>query len=158
MSSHTDASANNTAVDTTVARIAAQDLSFVEPLREYLERNGCRVVVNTAVEQDVLYAIGVGDSQHRRAGISPLRILALVQLPAGAAGIARIARRRRCLASEDRSVCPLRQTGFGADELRDALSHVVCPLGDRARYSHPPCADVPVTASAGRAGRDRRSG
>jgi len=43
-----------------VARIEAQDALFIEPLREYLEQNGCRVMVNTGQSGDVSYVICVG--------------------------------------------------------------------------------------------------
>lgn len=43
------------------AYIEAQDSLFVEPLREYLERFGCKVVVNRRSDAVYLYAICVGD-------------------------------------------------------------------------------------------------
>jgi len=46
-----------------VARIQAQDVAWVQPLREYLERNGCRVVVNREAGVFPRYVIGVGDTE-----------------------------------------------------------------------------------------------
>lgn len=45
-----------------VARIQAQDVNWVQPLREYLERNGCRVMVNREAGVFPQYVIGVGDT------------------------------------------------------------------------------------------------
>lgn len=44
------------------ARIQAQDVSWVQPLREYLEQNGCRVAVNRETNSAPWYVIGVGDT------------------------------------------------------------------------------------------------
>lgn len=44
------------------ARIQAQDVSWVQPLREYLEQNGCRVAVNRETSDTPWYVIGVGDT------------------------------------------------------------------------------------------------
>ncbi len=59
-SSHKDAGSERSSAAT--ARIEAQDLAMGMPLREYLERYGCRVVVNQSVEESLLYVICVGES------------------------------------------------------------------------------------------------
>lgn len=45
-----------------VARIEAQNALFIEPMREYLESHGCRVVINHAAAASVHYLICVGDA------------------------------------------------------------------------------------------------
>ncbi len=45
-----------------LARIEAQNAVFIEPLREYLESNGCRVIVNHETDSDPRYLICVGDT------------------------------------------------------------------------------------------------
>lgn len=45
-----------------VARIEAQDVHMIIPVREYLERNGSEVVVNTDGRRGFSYVIAVGDS------------------------------------------------------------------------------------------------
>jgi hypothetical protein len=44
-----------------LACISAQDESFVRPLREYLEANGCRVILTTSAPVGVAYHIVAGD-------------------------------------------------------------------------------------------------
>jgi len=46
-----------------IARIDAQEEEYVQPLREYLETNGCRVIINKPTPPDVAYAIASGDFQ-----------------------------------------------------------------------------------------------
>lgn len=46
-----------------IARIEAQDAPWIVPLREYFERNGCRVVVNQKCPEPPAYVIGVGDAE-----------------------------------------------------------------------------------------------
>jgi len=48
-------------VPTPVARIEAQDVEMIHPLREYLEFNGCRVVINRETSEDLTYVIAIGD-------------------------------------------------------------------------------------------------
>ena len=43
------------------ARIDTQDTEFIIPLREYLESNGCHVVINGAPGHHIVYGIAVGD-------------------------------------------------------------------------------------------------
>ncbi len=56
-------------IDTSVpvARIEAQDSLFITPLREYLERFGCKVVVNKESSHAPLYVMGVGDAEYVKA-------------------------------------------------------------------------------------------
>ncbi len=49
------------------ACIEAQDVLYAEPLREYLERNGCRVMVNTVTQAPLLYHISIGDAEFVKA-------------------------------------------------------------------------------------------
>ncbi len=45
-----------------LARIEAQDAPWAEPLREYLEQHGCRVVINRDMGDTPVYVIAVGDT------------------------------------------------------------------------------------------------
>lgn len=45
-----------------MGRIQAQDVVWAEPLREYLQQNGCEIVVNREASRDVRYLICVGDT------------------------------------------------------------------------------------------------
>jgi hypothetical protein len=60
-SAHTHASSENSA---TLARIDAQDVMYVEPLREFLQTAGCRVIVNQESRESLTYWICVGDSEY----------------------------------------------------------------------------------------------
>lgn len=67
----------------TVARIEAQDAVWASPVREYLERNGCRVRVNSSAGRDPDYLICTGDTEFVKAffdriGTSSARKLAIV--------------------------------------------------------------------------------
>ena len=53
---------DNSGSGATRARIEAQDVSFVLPLREYLEQYGCDVSVNRQSGGSFLYVIGAGES------------------------------------------------------------------------------------------------
>jgi hypothetical protein len=44
-----------------IARIDAQEEMYIQPLREYLETNGCKVLVNQPEQIGVAYAIASGD-------------------------------------------------------------------------------------------------
>ena len=46
-----------------LARIDAQDLNYIEPLREFLHEAGCTVLVNRETSQDPTYWIVAGDSE-----------------------------------------------------------------------------------------------
>lgn len=50
-----------------VARLQAQDIAWAQPLREYLEQNGCRVVVNREAGVFPQYVICVGDADFVKA-------------------------------------------------------------------------------------------
>lgn len=45
----------------TAARIEAQDIEFIYPLREYLEQYGCRVVINQPLREAPTYFLCVGE-------------------------------------------------------------------------------------------------
>lgn len=62
MTSNSDQLEQTEGITKTIARIEAQDATFVAPLREYLERFGCEVVVNREAEGPFLYSICVGDT------------------------------------------------------------------------------------------------
>lgn len=49
--------------DLPIARIEAQNVHYVQPLREYLESYGCQVIVNTRPQAFPHYVICVGDTQ-----------------------------------------------------------------------------------------------
>lgn len=66
-----------------LAHIEAQEESFVTPLREYLEANGCRVIVNQHVHEGIDYHIVAGDMEFVKLifvsePVKPLKTLALL--------------------------------------------------------------------------------
>lgn len=60
--------ANNNRQDTesaiAVARIQAQDAVWADPLREYLQQNGCETIVNRETTGQLAYLICTGDAQY----------------------------------------------------------------------------------------------
>ncbi|HLD25348.1 MAG TPA: DUF4012 domain-containing protein [Patescibacteria group bacterium] len=56
-----------------IARIEAQDATWVLPLREYFERFGCRVVVNRNIAEIPTYVIGVGSASFVKHFIEDVR-------------------------------------------------------------------------------------
>ena len=57
-------SVTNETSERVIARIDAQEEEFVTPIREYLESNGCQVVVNQRSPEPVAYHIATGDSAY----------------------------------------------------------------------------------------------
>lgn len=53
---------DNADLNVPMARIQAQDVGWVQPLREYLEQNGCQVAINRETSRTPRYVIGVGDT------------------------------------------------------------------------------------------------
>lgn len=50
-----------------VARIQAQDVAWAEPLREYLQQNGCETVLNREAPRELTYLICAGDTDFVKA-------------------------------------------------------------------------------------------
>lgn len=69
-----DITARESAADSAIAHIEAQDVTLALPLREYLQHHGCRVVVNQHVHEPVLYQIGVGEVSYVKRFFARTRI------------------------------------------------------------------------------------
>lgn len=74
--------------DLPIARIEAQDISLSLPLREYLEQNGCAVVLNRKPAIAPTYHLVIGDEEYvketvARAEKNQIEMYAIILLPEG---------------------------------------------------------------------------
>ena len=67
MTSHAQNDRQHTESASAVAKIQAQDAAWAEPLREYLQQNGCETRVNRDVPGDITYLICTGDTEFVKA-------------------------------------------------------------------------------------------